>query len=114
MPPSAALRIPIEIAPGSGTAPRLFRLATSVVPFRLRLAEGLPDDPEWLRGPIHVRFRLPGTEADVECQARAIEIVLHEGLETERAELGALELSALTPEAAARIERYVEERLQQA
>ena len=114
MPPAAALRIPIEIAPGSGTRPRLFRLAIAIVPFQVSLAEGLPDDPDWLRGPLSLRFRLPGAEADVECQARAREIVMNEGEEGERAALGVLDLSGLAPEAAARIERYVEERLQQA
>ena len=114
MPPAAAVRIPIEIGPGSGTAPRLFRLATAIVPFRLSLAEGLPEDPDWLRGPLSLRFRLPGADADVECQGRAREIVMNEGEDGERAALGVLELSGLLPEAAARIERYVEERLQQA
>ena len=114
MVPMAPLHVPIEIRPTGGPAPRVFRLARALSPVRVWLVDGLPDDPSWLRGPLLVRFVLPGGGEVVECGARAREIVLHEGTPFERGALGALELDGVPSDAAKRIESYVEERLQQA
>ena len=114
MVPSAPLNIPIEIRPRGGPAPRVFRLARELSPVRIWLVDGLPEDPSWLRGPLVVRFVLPGGGEAVECGARAREIVLDEGTPLERGALGALDLDSVPPDAATRIESYVEERLQQA
>ena len=113
MPPSAPLCVPIEISPdASHTAPRVFRLAVEVAVDRLMLAGGLPDDPEWLRGTLHVGFHLPGDpETTIRCAARAEEIVDDVGTDGEHATLRALRLIAVPPDAATRIESYVDERL---
>ena len=114
MVPSAPLHVPIEIRPKGGPSPRLFRLARAVSLVQVRLEDGLPDDPSWLRGPLLVRFVLPGGGEAVECGARAREVVLDEGTPLERGALAALELDGVPPDAAKRIESYVEERLQEA
>lgn len=119
MPVSATLCVPVEIGPSSGDFPRLFRLAVAVSAQRLDLAQGLPDEPGWLHDPFRVRFHLPraegaATDPAIECHARAFEVVLDRDTENERAIRGGLELIGLAPEAAERIDRYVEERLLQA
>ncbi len=116
MPPSAPVCMPIEIvARGDARAPRVFRLAMEIAVDRLMLAAGLPEDLEWVRGELHLGFHLPGDAQNaIRCVARAEEVVDQAGSEGEHASLRALRLIALSPEAATRIESYVDERLQTA
>lgn len=112
---TAPCRIPIEIRAAGGTAPRVFHLVHAIAPRRVELGTPLPADVDWLNGDLVVRFHLPVTDgAAIECHARARELVIDEGTEHERAGLAALDLEGLAPEAAQRIEAYVEERLLQA
>lgn len=108
----AAACVPVEISPHVGEQVRLFRLTAAVSVEMLSLAEGLPDEPGWLHDPLQIRFHLPGDPVPIECRARALEVVLDRDTERERAVRGALRFVELLPEAAARIESYVEERLQ--
>ncbi len=113
--PSAPACMPVEIAAaqksGGGEA-RVFRLAIEVAVDRLLLAGGLPDDPSWLHGELHLGFHLPGDPKEaIRCVARAEEIVVEVGTDREHASLRSLRLVALAPEAATRIESYVNERL---
>jgi hypothetical protein len=111
---SAPCRIPIEIRPSSGDAPRVFRMAGAISPIGIALVDGLPDSPDWLHGPMILRFVLPGGGETIECAARAREIVLGRDTPLERASLAALDLADVPPDAAKRIESYVEERLDEA
>src|SRR5688572_1666571 len=111
---AAPMTVPVELCPSDGRgrdqARRLFRLARSVAVDRVELAAGLPAEPEWLEGTLSISFHLPGDAQPIACHARAGEVVVAAGTDEERAERRALELVALPPEAATRIERYVEER----
>jgi hypothetical protein len=111
---SAPCRVPIEIRAVGGNAPRVFHLVHAVAPRRLELGAALPDDVDWLHGALVVRFHLPGDAVAIVCHAHARELVFDEGTEQERAALAALDLEGLPPDAALRIEAYVEERLLQA
>ncbi len=111
MPPSTSVCIPVEISPHVGDAPRLFRLASHLGVGSLSLAQGLPDELGWSHDPLKLRFHLPGDPLAIECSARAHEVVLDRDTENERAVRGVLQLIDLAPEAATRIETYVDERL---
>jgi len=117
VPVSAPIHVPVELAPadGRGTkdAARIFRLLRSVAVDRLVLGHGLPDEPEWLTGPLHLQFHLPGDPLPVVCAARAAEMIVDIDSDEERAELRALMLEGVPSDAVTRIERYVEERLLQ-
>lgn len=91
----------------------MFRVAYAISPVALSLGDGLPDEPSWLRGPLRLRFVLPTGGEAVECRARAREVVLERDTPRERAALAALELDGVPPDAATRIESYVEERLEE-
>lgn len=113
---SAPLIIPVEIAPAAAHDPndlsRMFRLTSTVAIDRLLLKDGLPDEPEWLRGPLKLAFHLPGDALALSCLARAAEVVVDEGREGERAERRALVFETMPPEAAERVGAYVDERMQ--
>ena len=114
MPALAPVTIPIEISPAGapgGDKARVFRLARGVAVDRVLLGAGLPDEPAWLAGPLRLLFHLPGDAVPVACGATAAEVVIGRETEHERAERRALVLDGLPAEAALRIERYVEERL---
>ena len=114
MPPSTSVCIPVEISPHVGAAPRVFRLASHIGFDFLSLAQGLPDELGWLHDPLKIRFHLPGDPLAIECRGRAHEVVLDRDTENERAVRGLLQLIDLLPEAATRIETYVDERLAKA
>jgi hypothetical protein len=110
---SAPCRIPIELRAAGGVHPRVFRMARAISPVGLALLEGLPEEPDWLHGPMILRFVLPGGGETIECLARAREVVLGRDTPLERAALAALDLENVEPDAAKRIESYVEERLEE-
>jgi hypothetical protein len=112
---AVSMTVPVELCPSDGRgrdeARRVFRLSRSVAVDRVELAGGLPAEPEWLERTLSISFHLPGDAQPIACRARAVEVVVAADTEEERAERRALDLVALPPEAATRIERYVEERL---
>ncbi len=111
---SAPCRVPIEIRAAGGDAPRVFLLVLGIGRRGVVLGAGLPEVVVWLFGALVVRFLVRGVGAGMVWTAHARERVFDEGTEQERAGLAALDLEGLTPEAALRIEAYVEERLLQA
>ena len=92
MPPSAPVRIPVELR--AGARGRWFRLAHAVSVEGLELGAAAPEE---LDGPVEVAFHLPGDAEPIRCRARA------------RAE--AVHFVQLDEPDGARIERYIQERL---
>ena len=114
MSPAAPINVPVELSPAGGVADdRVFRLARAISTERLLLAAGLPDEPAWLAGRLELLFHLPGDPTALRCGARAGEVVVDEATEREHAERRALLFADLAPEAAERIGRYIEARLEQ-
>jgi len=109
----APIHVPIELsAAGSDeSSPRVWRLADRIGTDQLLLGGDVGEDPEWLAGPLRLRFHLPGDPVAVTCHATCAEVVLDRDTDHERAERRALVFDDLPAEAAARLERYVEERL---
>lgn len=88
--------VPVELRPEGAAGPRHFRLALAVGMEGLRLRSAVPD--ELADRPLRLRFHLP-LELDpkpeaLEVVARAEEVVVDRGEETERAELGAVRFVA--------------------
>ncbi len=96
----APLKVPVELR----TRLRYFRLAHAVGDDGLRLGTAAPDEAE---GAIEVAFHLPGDPKPIRCRGRVDEV----RLDAERAERREVKFLDLDPDARARIERYVEERL---
>jgi hypothetical protein len=114
MPDLAPIPVPVVFSAAGASVPeaaRMFRLARGVAIDRILLGTGLPESPEWLAGPLRLSLHLPGEPMPLRCGATAAEVVVGRDTDGERAERRALLLSDLPPEAALRIERYVEERL---
>ena len=114
MSPYAPACVPIEItSANAGVLDRVFHLSAFIGVECVTLQTGLPEEPEWLRGPLQIGFHLPGAPSDkIVCTARAEELVDQRGTETEHASLRSLRLIALPQEASLRIESYVTERLE--
>jgi hypothetical protein len=109
----APIHMPIELsAAGSDeTSPRVWRLAHLVGLEQVVLGGDVGDEPEWLAGPLRLRFHLPGDPLPITTHATAHEVVVDRDTDHERAERRALFFDDLPAEAASRLERYVEERL---
>lgn len=89
-------------------------MAYAISPATLSLGDGLADEPSWLHGALRLRFVLPTGGDAIECVAHAREVVLDRDTPLERAQLAALDLEDVAPDARQRISSYVQERLEQA